>query len=181
MVAFMLESLVLRGVAVLRGELSVGLRLGTSAEANMRSSGVRNSRRHPSPGCRKPDLQPTVGPDVDYSTKGVTPGAGRSRRQFGARLLSGAARTTCRLATSWLPTFGGSTSVVAATRRAIPAGLAAAASEGRRLQLAVRQTEDLRTEHVSARELLALPSAPPCWRKPAGRTPPIGKRETEGR
>jgi hypothetical protein len=93
MAAFMLESLVLRGVCVLRDEAVVGLRLGASAKANMHAPGIRNSR-HPLPGGRKPAGQTGSGPDVDYSTKGDMPGAGRSRRPFGARSLPEAA--TCR-------------------------------------------------------------------------------------
>jgi len=180
MAAFMLESLVLRGVTVLRDELAVGLRSGTGEKANMHAPGIRNSKRHPSPGCRLPDLQPVVGPVVDYSTPGVTPGAGRSRRQFGAHVLPGGTRTPGRLTTEQ-PTFGGTPSAIAAMRSAIPAGLAALASEARLLPLAARQSEDLRAELASARTVLQTLPVKPSWRKPAGRTPPVSTRENEGR
>src|SRR5437660_11500930 len=90
MFAFTLESLVLRG-AVLRDVLAVGLRLGSSLEANTPPT-VRNSMRHPSPGCRTPDGQGVVKPDVGYPTKGITPGTGRFRRQPGTPALPGSAR-----------------------------------------------------------------------------------------
>jgi hypothetical protein len=100
MIAFMLESKVLRG-SVLRDVLAVGLRLGTSLEANPPAPEIRNSMRHPSPGCRPSDGQGVVKPRVDYPTKGITPGAGRSR-QPGTWVLPGATRTT-RRTISWWP------------------------------------------------------------------------------
>jgi hypothetical protein len=161
----MLESLVLRGVSVLRDEVAVGLRLGTSPKANGQTPGIGNSNRHPAPGGGKPEGQPGSGPDVDYSTKGILPGAGRSR-SLGARVLPETARTT---------------SSAAANRRAIPAGFAASANEGSFLPLAARQGEDLRAELNSAREVLEDLPVKPCWRKPAGRTPPVSMRANEGR
>jgi hypothetical protein len=170
MAAFMLKSLVLRGVSVLRDEVAVGLRLGTSAKASLHAPGIRNSNRHPAPGCDKPDGQPGSGPDVDYSTKGITPGAGRSR-SLGCRVLPDAARTTPP----------GLTSAVAANIRAIPACFAALASEDSLRILVARQSEALPAEHESAREVLEDLPVKPSWRKPAGRTPPVGMRANEGR
>jgi hypothetical protein len=88
MFAFTLESLVLRG-SVLRDVLAVSLRLvGFGVEANTGTPGIANSKRHPSPGCRMPDAQPALDALVEYSTSGITPGAGRSRRQLGVHLLT---------------------------------------------------------------------------------------------
>ncbi len=87
MFAFMLKSLVLRG-SVLRDGLAVGSRLGFGAKASPESPEIVKSRRHPALGCRVPDLQPELNPPVDYSTEGFMPGAGRSRRQSGSRLLT---------------------------------------------------------------------------------------------
>jgi hypothetical protein len=179
MVAFMLESLVLRG-SVRMDVLAVGLRLGISANANPQASGIRNSMRHPSPGYRKPDGQSEATPVVVDSTKGILPGAGRSRRHPGSHVLPGAARTTSRLTTLWQPAFGGTTAAVAANCRALSADLVALASEDSTLRLAARQVEALRTESVSVRQAFEL-SVPPSWRKPAGRTPPVSMREKEGR
>jgi len=165
MAAFMLESLVLCGVSVLRDEVAVGLRLGTSPKAHGQISGIGNSNRHPAPGGGKPDGESGSEPQVDYSTKGNLPGPGRSR-SFGARVLPDAARTT---------------SAVAANSRAISAGFAALASEDSFLPLAARQSEALRVEPMSAREVLEDLPVKPCWRKPAGRTPPVSMRANGGR
>jgi hypothetical protein len=142
MFAFTLESLVLRG-SVLRDVLAVELRLGTGLEANSHAPEIRNSMRPPLPGGLTPDGQSVVKPDVGYPTKGITPGAGRSRRQPGAHVLSGAARTTWPT-TPWWPANGGTPSAAAATCRAIAACVVAPASEDTSLLLAV--------EPVSTRE-----------------------------
>jgi hypothetical protein len=144
MVAFMLESLVLRGVLVVGDELAVGLRLGTGTKANPRTRAIRNSTQA-APGCRKPDMQAVAEPDEGYSSSGVKPGAGRSRRLLASRILVGAART----------------------------------SES--LRLAARQSEKHLQEKRFPGEAFARLPVPPCWRKPAGRTPPVGIRENEGR
>jgi len=70
MAAFILESLVLRGVAVLRGAKAVELRLGTSVEAGWLASGA-----NPKPPMR-PD-QNGRGLDADASSSS---GTGRSYR-----------------------------------------------------------------------------------------------------
>jgi hypothetical protein len=180
MAAFMLESLVLRGVLVLRDELAVGLRLDTGVEVNPQTPGIRNSRRHPAPNCRKPDMQPAAGPDVGYPTSGVKPGAGRSRRQLGSPMRPGAARTTRRTAL-WRTTFGGQTSTVVSSSRAISAGLVASVSEETILHLAARQSEKHSVENRFPGEAFAKLPVKPCWRKPAGPTPPVSMRENEGR
>jgi hypothetical protein len=86
MFAFMLESLVLRG-SVLRDSVAVGLRLGTEQKAHRTTPGTANPWQLPLPGCVAPDGKPDVNPIVDYATPGFMPGAGRSRRQSGSRLL----------------------------------------------------------------------------------------------
>jgi len=180
MAAFMLESLVLRGVLVLRDELAVGLRLGTGLKVDPRTPGIRNSRRHPAPSCRQPDTQPAAGPEVGYPTSGAMPGAGRSRRQLGSPMLPGAARITRRTALS-RTTFGGTTSTVATSCRAISPDLVASVSEETILHLAARQSENLFEDKRSSTEAFDHLPVKPGWRKPAGRTPPVSMREIEGR
>jgi hypothetical protein len=136
MAAFMLKSLVLRGW-VRQDALAVSLRLGFGAKANPRALEIRNSST-PSSVWRKPDTQTVMGPDVGYPTEGTMPGAGRSRRQLGSRLLPGAARTTRRPVLLEWPTFTEETSAVPASHRAIPACLASAAPEASPLCLATR-------------------------------------------
>jgi hypothetical protein len=68
----MLQSLVLRGVAVRLGAPGY-LRLGRGVQANGQVPGIPNSLQ-PLPG-KRPDA-----PDVVEATKGASPGAGRSRR-----------------------------------------------------------------------------------------------------
>jgi len=70
MAAFILESLVLRGVVVLKGAKAVELRLGTSVKAAWRASGT-----HPEQPLMRPDANGPK-PDGDYSSSG----AGRSLR-----------------------------------------------------------------------------------------------------
>jgi hypothetical protein len=177
MFAFTLESLVLRGVLVLRDELTVGLRLGFGTKANPQSPVIRNSRRHPAPGWRLPDVQPVDGTVGDYPS-GVLPGAGRSRRQPGAPMLPGAARTVRRTALP-RPTTGGPTTTVASSCRAIAAQLDAPVGE-EILPLAARQSEKHSGEKRYSPDAFAALSVSPCRRKPAGRTPPVSIRETDG-
>jgi hypothetical protein len=125
MVTLILESLVLRGVAVLRDELAVGLRLGTSVVANPQSPRVGNSMRHPRPGYRLPDA-PAKDANVANAMSGVLPGAGRSRRSSGS--ARGTLRTVCGT-TRWCPAAGGTAPAAAPKHQAIPAGFAAPAGE----------------------------------------------------
>jgi hypothetical protein len=86
-----LESLVLRGVAVLRDELAFEARLGTGEAGRSTPASVK-SKRHSTPGMRTMP-QPFGWHDfVDYQHEGEQPGAGRSRSQAGIpghRPLSG--------------------------------------------------------------------------------------------
>jgi hypothetical protein len=91
MVAFMLESMVLRG-SVLRDSVAVGVRLGTGAKSHPENPETANRWQHSLSGCGKPDGKPGMNPDVDYSTPGIMPGAGRSRRQSAPQSLSALAR-----------------------------------------------------------------------------------------
>jgi hypothetical protein len=154
--AFLLPSLVLRG-SVRQDVLAVGLRLGSSM-AKPQASWIRNSRRHPAPGCRLPDGPQDNAKVVDYATQGVMPGAGRSRCQPGSRvLLSRTARTTRLTTTRWWPTFGGTTSTVAAKHPAILAGFVAPVSEVSAPRLAAQRTsEDLPAEAKSASASFAV-------------------------
>ena len=81
-----LKSLVLRG-SVLRDSVAVGLRLGSEQKPHRTTPGTANPWQLPLPGCAAANRKPDVNPDVDYATPGVTPGAGRSRRQSGSRWL----------------------------------------------------------------------------------------------
>jgi hypothetical protein len=87
MVAFMLESLVLRG-SVLRDSVAVSLRLGIGAEAQVQTPQTTPCWQGPLSDCRTADGKPDVNPGVGYPMPGVTPGAGRSRRQSTFRSLS---------------------------------------------------------------------------------------------
>jgi hypothetical protein len=98
MAAIILESLVLRGVAVREDALAVELRLGTSVKAKPQAPANRNSMRHPPAGGRLPQTQGVSGPDVDYFPLGDTPGAGRSRRQPGQPAARGSAQAQARWA-----------------------------------------------------------------------------------
>jgi hypothetical protein len=124
MAALILESLVLRGVAVLRDEPAVGLRLGASVKANPHAPGVGNSMRHPRPGYWRPDT-PGQDTDVAFATSGILPGAGRSRRSSGS--VGGTLRTAWGT-TRWCPA-GGGRAAAAAKLQAIPAGFVAPAIE----------------------------------------------------
>jgi hypothetical protein len=168
MFAFTLESLVLRGVLVLRGEPAVGLRLGSGTKANPQATTIRNSTRHPAPGWRLSTVPSVAKPDGDYSPSGEMPGAGRSRRQLGALMLPGAARTR-----------GGSATTVASSLPGISAQLDAPVSEAIP-SLAVRQSEKQSGEKRFPGEAFARLPVTPCWRKPAGRTPPVSMRENDG-
>ncbi len=75
------ESLVLRGVSVLRDGLAVGLRLG-SYEANQQMMATPISQRHPSRGCltAMPETSERTFPTASASGNGAALGAGRLRR-----------------------------------------------------------------------------------------------------
>jgi hypothetical protein len=77
-----LESLVLRGVAVLRDELALEARPGTSEAGRSTPASVK-SKRHSTPAMRT--MPQPVGwlAFVDYRHEGEQPGAGRSRSQAG--------------------------------------------------------------------------------------------------
>jgi hypothetical protein len=60
MAVFMLESLVLRGVAVLSDGPAVNLRRGTGYAGDPRTPEIAFSMRHPSPGCAQDFGQPAM-------------------------------------------------------------------------------------------------------------------------
>src|SRR5947209_4323902 len=97
MAVLTLESLVLRGVAVRLGALGY-LRLDTSVVAGDPAPGTVNSMRQPLPGTAVDNPGPTP-PNVVDPTKGICPGAGRSRRHAGFLARPGTASTS-------LATFG---------------------------------------------------------------------------
>jgi hypothetical protein len=77
MAAFILESLVLRGVVVLRDTLASVVRFDTSA-VDMGVSGVASSMRHSSPRLFAAE-EPSKNAAGAYGLIGVLPGVGRSR------------------------------------------------------------------------------------------------------
>src|SRR5437879_4233980 len=124
MAVFTLESLVLRGVAVLRGGPTVNLRLGTSAVAK-RTSGIPFSMRHPSPGCRQEFNRPADRPDrVGYDPAGVAaPGIGRSRSRAGVLSRRSPARSAGRaIPSGWSTAEGGPEPAAAACLCLVEAG-----------------------------------------------------------
>jgi hypothetical protein len=86
MAAFILDSLVLRGVAVLSDGTAVNLRLGTGSAAVERTPGTLPSMRHPSPcwaqGYCKPDGQRPNPADQNRVVEAAN-GTGRSRSRAG--------------------------------------------------------------------------------------------------
>jgi hypothetical protein len=143
MTVITLETLVLRGVAVLRDELAINLRLGTGAKVEPQTPTVRNSMRHPSLGCWPAPAnfagQAAGMPDhanprtpVDYRVEGVMPGAGRSRSRAGVPSRRPAINAGPLTSTRWCgSTQGGPQSTAAASwSRNLPAGVVAPVSEG---------------------------------------------------
>jgi len=179
MAAFILDSLVLRGSAVLSDVLAVELRRGTSVKAERQALGISNSKRHPNP---NPNQGSNAGPggyglhgyrpfgqaghpDSDLPsgiTSGVMPGAGRSLRLFGWLPCWSTARTT-----SWWPTAGGSAMAAGAKREAKQPIFAATAGEIP-VGLAILEVN----ETLPKVDLGLLPE---------GRTPPVSTRGTEDR
>jgi hypothetical protein len=77
MATLILDSLVLSSVTV--RTVAVDTTLGASGKAKARSSGNRNSMRHPMPGSGLPQPRGVFGPGVEYPTPGQTPEAGWCR------------------------------------------------------------------------------------------------------
>lgn len=129
----MLESLVLRGVAVLEGGRIVNLRLGTSAKAGLQTPVPVIPTRHPVPGCR-PNPAPFGWPqDVDYPRQGAMPGAGRSRRHAGVPSPASALRAldaTCSTLAASRATDGGSRSAAVMSLTGKPVAGVASVAEG---------------------------------------------------
>lgn len=90
MTAIILESLVLRGVVVLRDEQTLELRLGTSGKGGLWSSGA-----NPNPPAAKPEQDGRT-LDPDYSASRVGLGAGRFHRCSGFLAEQNAMATTLR-------------------------------------------------------------------------------------
>jgi hypothetical protein len=116
-----LESLVLRGVAVLEGGLVVNLRLGTSAKAGLQT---------PVPvtlGCRAIAQPFGWCNPLDYlHGEGAMPGAGRSRSRAGVPSSASSAHPVQDATCSTLPTAsrstdGGSRSAAVTSRAGFPA------------------------------------------------------------
>ena len=100
MAAFNLESLVLRGVTVLRDGQAVELRRGTSYPATASTPEVVISMRHPSLGWRdglNPPAKRQVQAVDDDCVAQAAIGAGRSLSRVGVSHSRGAATTASRL------------------------------------------------------------------------------------
>ncbi len=102
MLAYTLESLVLRGVSVLRDGQANGVCLGTS-QATARSPEVRVSMRHPSPGY--PQAQPNAHAErlvvAKRDADDAAFGAGRSRGLAGVLSRRSPASRAGRTAPCW--------------------------------------------------------------------------------
>jgi hypothetical protein len=114
MASISLESLVLRGVSVLRDGQNVDLRRGTSVAAVVQPLEVVISMRHPSPGCRQA-FEPAGGPDHAVDTDMAEAcGAGRSRSSGGVlRRRSPARFAGGTVPFGWSPICGGPIPAVA--------------------------------------------------------------------
>jgi hypothetical protein len=107
MVAFTLESLVLRGISVLRDGQAVELRRGTSYAA-VPTPEIVNSMRHPSPGClafNRPLTwqDPTLGDEDEAKATG----AGRSLSRAGVPSRSPARIAGWAIRSRMSPNVGG--------------------------------------------------------------------------
>jgi hypothetical protein len=128
MAAFMLESLVLRGVAVVSTGSLGYLRLGRGVAANGPSTAI-DTPWQPLPGTRPDNFSPSGGaPNVVDTTKGASPGAGRSRRHAGSPCCRETARTTITATHAWRLS-GGQARAAAAKNQALQAGFVASADE----------------------------------------------------
>lgn len=115
-----LESLVLRGVAVLEGGLVVNLRLGTSAKAGLQTPVPAN------PGCRAIAQPFGWCNTLDYRHgEGAMPGAGRSRSRAGVPSPASPAHpvqdATCSTLSASRSTDGGSRSAAVTSSAGFPA------------------------------------------------------------
>jgi hypothetical protein len=148
MVAFTLESLVLRGSVLQDG--TVSLRRETRGAAYRRTPAVRLSMRHPSPGWVQGFGKPNQRPDhaAQNRVDVAAIGAGRSRSRAGVLRRSPASLAGRAVQPGWrLTNPGGPLSTAAACL--CPAGARSAA-----------------------------PVNEPDGRKPFGRTPPASTRES---
>jgi hypothetical protein len=105
MLAYTLESLVLRGVSVLRDGQANGLCLGTG-EANVPTPEVRISMRHPSPGYPQANPNKPAGRcvrDAKRAADDAASGAGRPRSRAGVLSRRSPASIAGRVTASWRP------------------------------------------------------------------------------
>jgi hypothetical protein len=147
MAAFMLDSLVLRVISVLRDEIADTLRRGTSYAAGDKTPEIPFSMRHPSHGWQlalnKPAQQPDPVVDLDLVAAAAI-GTGRSRRRSGA-LCRSTAMSAYRAVLSKTSRLPGREKLPAATSRCrIPTRLVALGGETLSGQ---RATERFTTTH----------------------------------
>jgi hypothetical protein len=180
MAVITLESLVQRGVSVLRGGQAVNTRLGTSDTADAQTPGVLVSMRHPSPGCGREFIPPVVrrGHADQARVDGAAPGAGRSRSRAGVLSRRSPARTAGgAILYGWSPSNGGPESAAAARlclKKARPVAPAAEVPSGRQAARA-RAVPGHRYNPAAGYGEQCL-TAGVAWCKPATRTPPASMR-----
>jgi hypothetical protein len=179
MADYTLDSLVLRGVSVLRDGQAVNLRLGTSDKAKAQTPGINVSMRHPSLGCGQEFMPPAVRPahaDQDR-VDDAAPGAGRPRSRAGVLSRRPARTAGGAILYGWSPSNGGPRSAAAARLGLIPAQPVAPAAEGP----SGRQADKARTlprnrYYPAAGVGNQCLTAGVAWCKPATRTPPASTR-----
>jgi hypothetical protein len=179
MAVFTLESLVQRGVSVLRGGQAVNTRLGTSDTADAQTPGVLVSMRHPSPGCGRVFIPPVVRPvHADQArVDGAAPGAGRPRSRAGVLSRSPARTAGGAILYGWSPSNGGPKPAAAARlclTKAKPAASVAEGPSGRQAARA-RLLPGHRYNPAAGKGKQCLPAGV-AWCKPATRTPAASMR-----
>jgi len=176
-----LESLVLRGVAVLRDVQAVNLRRGTSYKATGGTPEVGNSTRHPSPDSSQ-DFIPPAG-RLDHAgadrMDDAAPGTGRSQSRAGVLNRRSPARFAGRaIQSGWSHSRGGSHPAAATASSLLWACAVASVLETASVRPLAAQTRAL----PDTGRLAGLPgsleraTAQPAWCKPAGRTLPASTR-----
>ncbi len=174
-----LESLVLRGVSVLRDGQTVEVRLGTSAEDKRSTPEIRISMRHPHayPAGFTPTVRqnPVVNNDMDHAVHG----AGRSLGLAGASGCRNPASIAGRIGPWWWSgPVGGPSSVAASRLRLLRA----------RPETTGRRASSQRSKPLNAKTLpkrigkaCQRATASVAWQQPATRTLPVSTRGSRGR
>jgi hypothetical protein len=174
-----LESLVLRGVSVLRDGQTVELRLGTSAEDKRTTPEIRISMRHPR--AYSTGFTPTVRPVhvVDNDVDNAVPGAGRSLGRAGVSSCRTPAKIAGRISPWWWSgPVGGPKSAAASGLRLLRARPATSARAANSESPKPLNAKALRERSRKARQRSTVQLA---GYQPAMRTPPVSTRGIGGR